>query len=221
MRFVRRLLLNTLTVLSLLLCVAAAVLWSRSYWRAESISVYGPWPRAHQWRYSLDILTCQGALMLETSGLEHLNMVKRPAGPDDDDYDYHFGERWSRPWQPGDENLLKSRFGREPEPIRFLGVMVGGHEGTESWPYSLPAPAPDEPQMHFIWRRAVVPYPLLVTAFVLLPALRLWRWWRRRRQKPPGHCPGCGYDLRASPGRCPECGTISAAEGTSIELATS
>jgi hypothetical protein len=52
-----------------------------------------------------------------------------------------------------------------------------------------------------------VPHWLLA----LIPAGIVATWLYRARtahRRRPGHCPTCGYDLRATPARCPECGTI-------------
>ena len=51
-----------------------------------------------------------------------------------------------------------------------------------------------------------VPHYAVALAAALLPLGRA-RPVTRRRHPPPGLCPGCGYDLRATPGKCPECGT--------------
>jgi hypothetical protein len=57
----------------------------------------------------------------------------------------------------------------------------------------------------------VVPYYAVVLITSVLPALALWRYVRRPRRA-DGHCPKCGYDLRATPERCPECGRGTAAQ---------
>jgi len=61
-------------------------------------------------------------------------------------------------------------------------------------------------------RCAGIGFPLwsVVLASALLPATWFIIWWRRSRQRKPGQCASCGYDLRATPDRCPECGTIQA-----------
>jgi hypothetical protein len=60
------------------------------------------------------------------------------------------------------------------------------------------------------YRLLSVPAALPFALFALLPGVRVFRWWRRKRRRGAGHCPTCGYDLRATPGRCPECGAQDA-----------
>jgi hypothetical protein len=50
----------------------------------------------------------------------------------------------------------------------------------------------------------MLPYWFVVLLSGVLPAIWLWKRWRRGATQ--GLCPGCGYDMRATPDRCPECG---------------
>jgi hypothetical protein len=60
----------------------------------------------------------------------------------------------------------------------------------------------------------VAPYWLLVLATLpgaWMSLVRMRRSILAKVRRNYGHCPACGYDLRATPDRCPECGTEAAA----------
>jgi hypothetical protein len=75
-----------------------------------------------------------------------------------------------------------------------LGLLLVHHAKSASW----------GGQMSLV----SIPFWFLVLVSCVLPLV--WAGEARRiyRRQSTGHCPNCGYDLRATPNRCPECGTI-------------
>jgi hypothetical protein len=67
--------------------------------------------------------------------------------------------------------------------------------------YAVPPSPPSE-------RFRIITFPLWLptAAFLAAPLALTIRRLRSKRTAKPGHCPHCGYDLRATPDRCPECG---------------
>ena len=196
----RRRLLNFLTILSLLLCMAVAALWVRARLGGDNVG---------RERIAVDA----------DAVAHHAVYAFSSAGS------VEFGRWHSRHFDPGDRAILVAHatdgwrwfrrefpFGsfsgarRTPTLAERLGfgyrderVRVTDETGaaTVAW------------REH---RSVTLPYWLLLLPAAILPLVRAGPTLRpllRRRRGRPGHCPTCGYDLRATPAGCPECGTAA------------
>jgi hypothetical protein len=84
--------------------------------------------------------------------------------------------------------------GHELRGFQWGGISFGGSWGDDG---------------SMLWNLAV-PFWMITTLALVLPAARAQAWRRDRRgrcREARGLCRRCGYDLRATPDRCPECGT--------------
>jgi hypothetical protein len=185
----KRRLLNLLTLLSLLLCVAVICLLIRSFWRVDGLrrlqikreagadisEEWGIWLRAggvsvRQYGCVFrDVSAARGPATQPTR-------TGRSGLPPGVHWDSTTGAIIK------DRFALLTRFGTRSPP------RYSDREGVWGWQMDFP-----------IWVVSIV--------FALLPAGRLY--FHLRRKPASGHCAHCGYDLRASPGRCPECGAAA------------
>ena len=183
----KRRLLDLMTALSLLLCVAVGVLWVRSHVVADD-------------------LTWQG--YRGGGEFRGVGVGSRGGGVKLSFYSALFDDARA---------LAHAKAAVEREPLLLVTHQTARYPRMSTptwqvlglqWALDTAAGPPFRPT-----RVLVLPYWFVMLPPAALPALRLRRAAVRRRRlrllRRRGRCPACGYDLRATPGRCPECGTAA------------
>jgi hypothetical protein len=190
MRRALNILLNALAFLSLLLCVASAVFWVRSYSGSDFVTRSAPVRSSSLFRHSRDYTLSfelgQIRWTAETRSMFISSRRRAVAAPE-------IGKSY---WNCGRTEIEEWRL--SPPDRSFWNRL-----GFSSWSLEMVSPYPLD-DAH-VWS---VPAWLAVAVSAILPAVRMRAWKLRRRLKTMGRCVVCGYDLRATPLRCPECGTI-------------
>jgi hypothetical protein len=181
MRRLLRILTRVATVLSLVLCVATVVLWVRSRWVCDYITV-------------LDVPTFEAQVCSHPQGLEFLAMPRsvfagdlyRPSS---------LWNVWSVP--PSVAGPLINSDGRDS----WRGGLWSGF-GWERWTMRVQWVQTPPPATGFYTIQAhgwVVPHWTLAIVLGALPLGSEVVRRRMRRRRCTGLCPACGYDLRATP----------------------
>jgi hypothetical protein len=182
---IRRRLFTALSLLSLLLCLATLALWLRSYYRVDVIEHVETSKEPLRW---WSIQNHSGHLQLSFISASSADAAAWRTFVPGYAYTFQAPSSGARPSQAVDA-WAKEGAASTGRFLNFAFVI---------------AKSPVDIRWFFI------PHWFLAVLFAVLPALYLRSAIRSRKHR-PGHCPRCGYDLRATPQRCPECGAVPAA----------
>ena len=174
----RRRLFNLVTLLSLLLCAAACVLWVRS--RGHHAMTLWAQPE-----YMVEVRQTDGVLGLVVA-YDSLLHVYVPGGR-------LYGLSHSRQPLAPDGNRTTYTFNRWGFGLYRMNTV--GPPPRGQW----------RAGGRRIWI-VYLPWWLPVALLAVPPAAWIAVETRSARRRTTGLCTSCGYDLRATPDRCPECG---------------
>jgi hypothetical protein len=202
-----RTLFNLAAAVSLVLGLVIALLWARSYWWLDKIGHARPRPDGEEFMY---------VLISERGEVQFQDLHWQPPAATASN-PFAANDRTAPLDRPAgffaDAVSLNDLYAQVPAwllpPFRFgafharqVREMVGTTYGTRTPRVGL--------RRRVTCGLVVVPHWMLLAPTVVLPlvagARALRRRWRARNRQRAGHCPVCGYDLRATPDRCPECG---------------
>ena len=212
-----RKLFNFVVLVSLVLLIAMCFFWVRSYSRAYCVGVSrSAWPSDDSCvnRYLSVRLVLGHWVMLwgrSDYDLTVPGITRFHHAMDVSKFrtEYAAGVRWSN-------FAYDVKLGPQPPTVYGQRKMVVNNT-HESYFFRVPihygfGKKDDRPRTYLgrtdVEHFAVAPAWLTAAALAVLPIAWVLRYARRGRRIRIGHCPACGYDLRATPDRCPECGSV-------------
>ena len=182
----KRTLFAITSLLSLLLCLAAAAMCARSFWRHDSVSFTRCRLAKTGWvGTQVKLESLHGELIWDHVRVDFMPGQQPP--------EYYRNRIRGPDW--ASVPARQSRIDLRGQPLGWAGIgAVALPSANSAATYTLTSIA--------------IPYWLVVLVAALLPGRSVVRYgrYRYRRAFKPGVCSSCGYDLRGSPDRCPECG---------------
>ena len=191
-----RRLFSIISTISLIFCIAIALLWFRSY----RLGDFGEFIGSLESRSTDQFVVIRNVGIYSSHGRFAVGLTQSEFAPSEpsmarypDGHRLVWGSQycWERfPFTP----IVASAASRSPWPIDIRDRV---------WRYS------GFSTTITTSRGLAVPHWLPLCLFALLPAIAFHHHSRRYLRRRSHHCPNCGYDLRATPEHCPECGQVA------------